>query len=461
MPMTALAGWLTGAQWKEYPLPADFASGLHTQLLSNTFCDPRHAGTLLTVHGGTLDLGGFAIKSAPHEASAAAAVHAAAEVEVLTEVVGLGPYMLQSEDVRAELRCSDTLTKIGLAPLGTGVKGPTDIGQPYRTTEYINPAWESLTELLEQSFDTTLRLHELALGPQRLSPTEAALIGRALRDSTVELLDISGCLHTSLGVPPNQASGPSTYGMPRGGDAPPAFPSVQDDARTAQIIAALSPMLRCSHLVELQASRCQLGDAGMVLLCQSLRAARALAKLNVALNCFQAQGADALALLVHQCGTLRHLDLSGNQLTMSPTLALAALTDAIGESRLVTVDWDAVWPERSAAVLKSHPRRAQWALQLARAVTLNKTIVNLSLAGQPLGASGRCAPGSDAETREVRVGAELSVALRSHWKLEWLCLYGCALHDAALGPIVGSIHDHPALRHLDLSHNTFGRKAAT
>eukprot|EP00966_Prymnesium_polylepis_P212228 4915900-Prymnesium_polylepis.1 len=103
--------------------------------------------------------------------------------------------------------------------------------------------------------------------------------------------------------------------MPRGGDAPPAFPSVQDDARTAQIIAALSPMLRCSHLVELQASRCQLGDAGMVLLCQSLRAARALAKLNVALNCFQAQGADALALLVHQCGTLRHLDLSGNQLT--------------------------------------------------------------------------------------------------------------------------------------------------
>eukprot|EP00966_Prymnesium_polylepis_P079456 1841566-Prymnesium_polylepis.1 len=136
MPMTALAGWLTGAQWKEYPLPADFASGLHTQLLSNTFCDPRHAGTLLTVHGGTLDLGGFAIKSAPHEASAAAAVHAAAEVEVLTEVVGLGPYMLQSEDVRAELRCSDTLTKIGLAPLGTGVKGPTDIGQPYRTTEY-------------------------------------------------------------------------------------------------------------------------------------------------------------------------------------------------------------------------------------------------------------------------------------------------------------------------------------
>ena len=135
MPLSELPGWLEGAKWKEYALPDDFASGLHTQLLSHCFADPRHASSLLVVHEGSLDLSAFVCKSAPHEAAAAAAVHDAAEG--LTEVLGLGPAMLQSDVLRAELRCADNLRRICLSPLGTGVMGPGDIAQPYRTTDYV------------------------------------------------------------------------------------------------------------------------------------------------------------------------------------------------------------------------------------------------------------------------------------------------------------------------------------
>ncbi|KAL1511524.1 hypothetical protein AB1Y20_006320 [Prymnesium parvum] len=56
LPLDQLAGWLQGGRWAEHGLGADFARGLHTELLSRTFTDPSYARSLLRVDRGALDL---------------------------------------------------------------------------------------------------------------------------------------------------------------------------------------------------------------------------------------------------------------------------------------------------------------------------------------------------------------------------------------------------------------------
>ena len=109
----------------------------------------------------------------------------------------------------------------------------------------------------------------------------------------------------------------------------------------------------------------------------------------------------------------------------------------------MTLDWDAVWAGRSALVLHSVGLRSQWALQIAKALTTNKSLVNINLAGQPLGSASAFDDGSAGARCEARVGAELSVALRAHWALEWICLESASLHDEALSTILSALADHP------------------
>lgn len=134
IPLDELSAWLQSAGWTAYTLPSDFAMGLYDELVSHSFVDPRRSSALLSINEGVLDLSPFTRKSQPHEDAVGTAVRLNVD---LRKVVGLGPFMLQSELVRAELRCADNLAEICLAPLGSEVMRPQDILLPYRTTEYV------------------------------------------------------------------------------------------------------------------------------------------------------------------------------------------------------------------------------------------------------------------------------------------------------------------------------------
>ena len=329
---------------------------------------------------------------------------------------------------------------------------------PHPTRPHAQAIWP-LAALLQGN--TTLR--SLALGPQRLLPADAARLSQALASSGVSALDASGCMTSALTAPPARET---WFGAVRARGAPAVPLSPQEQQQSAALMHAFTPLLGSPSLRSLRLAGCAIGEPACVLLCNALRAAPKLQLLDLSDNQIGTDGALALADLVHLSASLHHLDLSANRLDEGPLLGLTQLCESVGTSQsLEHLEWQACCPAPTTLTEPEAIKRTRFAELLSTGLAASRSLTSLDLTGLMLGTPGplqlqELPVDSAPARRELRVGGALGGAVRAHWPLVRLSLAGLRLHDAAVAALVGPLHDHPALRELDLSRSSVGRAAA-
>ena len=140
------------------------------------------------------------------------------------------------------------------------------------------------------------------------------------------------------------------------------------DRQTSDTSVALvgvdHPKIKLSTLSSFACARCGLGDDAMTILCHALAAAKPpLAALDVAANPFGEAGALALSdLLSSNELPLKSLDCSGSVSGRGTPLALGALTEGLGASKLEAITW------QTSGGAPAGRHAAHWGLQLATAL---------------------------------------------------------------------------------------------
>ena len=357
----------------------------------------------------------------------------------------------------------------GKLGLDEWLDGMSALGTTMSDEQYERQLVEMMSEVQMATGVVATGLVSLTTGAQALVPSEAAALALAVAESaSLTSLDLSGLRHLELAAEQPPLPTAASYGA-----APPLSLEAldkPDEARSAALGSALSPLFGAVALSTLTLSRCGLGDAALVLLGAAAARSKSLASLDVSYNPFGEQGALALGDLLKASASLRTFDCSGGAPSRTSPLALTALTEGLGASALTTMTWRVEKAE--AKIVKPGARlprekkkavgpRSQWALQLSKALSANKSLASFDLGGHALGSLlwGPLPADAPATTREARIGASLGASLRSHWALTSLCLDGAMLHDGALALVLAPLTDHPALATLDLSTSVFGRQA--
>ena len=505
IPVRDAVSWIVNGGWKSVGMEAALAAegteggaeasslvhdGMAKTFLAASFARPQLASDLLTAApSDSLDLAGFA--SATSAAAQVVAEEAAKRDATLATVAGVGPALLATPAVGEALARAPALSSLSASSLGSSwVAGQTRT--PPASTLPAH-AWAALGDVIERA----PALKALTTGAQAACPSEVAALAAAVSASkSLEALSISGLTHVGLSpdavtpfAPPTFAS----FGATPATLAPMAPLAADDEARSAAVAqaiaaafsspikatiaigatptgkpqtppsrplsASITPKIKLSTLSSFACARCGLGDDAMTILCHALAAAKPpLAALDVAANPFGEAGALALSdLLSSNELPLKSLDCSGSVSGRGTPLALGALTEGLGASKLEAITW------QTSGGAPAGRHAAHWGLQLATALEKkNVTIAMLDLSGHCLGSDSpfELDPASVAALRESRAMAALGSGCRRHHALSLLNLSGCKLHDAGLSLLLSPLHDHPNLAALDLSGSFFGRAAA-